>query len=141
MATGGATTHGQIVATQATWFGSASWWFNAYIAERWNVIVDLQPAQGNRVLFTTAPGYIWSDENYYQNQEGMVIIDTTAPQGLWARRGVPLAVRSRMAAQYGGNIDEVISYPLNFKVPSCWYLALSFVISSPDPHCKLVVIV
>ena len=110
MATGGATTHGQIVATQATWFGSASWWFNAYIAERWNVIVDLQPTQGNRLLFTTAPGYIWSDENYYQNQEGLVILDTTAPQGLWARRGVPLAVRSRMAAQYGGNIDEALSY-------------------------------
>jgi outer membrane protein assembly factor BamB len=112
MATGGATTEGQIVATQATWFGSTSWWFNAYIAERWNVIVDLQPTEGNRVLFSTAPGYIWSDENYYQNQEGIVILDTTAPQGLWARRGVPLAVRSRMAAQYGGSIDEVIAYLL-----------------------------
>jgi len=112
IATGGATTTGQIVVTQATWFGSTSWWFNAYIAERWNVIVDIQPDQGNRLLFTTAPGYIWSDENYYQNQEGLVILDTTAPQGLWARGGVPLAVRSRMAAQYGGNIDEVISYLL-----------------------------
>lgn len=112
MATGGATTHGQIVATQATWFGSTSWWFNAYIAERWNVLVDLQPSQGNRMLFTTAPGYIWSDENYYQNQEGLVLLDTTAPQGLWAHRGVPLAVRSRMAAQYGDNIDDVLSYLL-----------------------------
>jgi len=108
IATGDATTNGQIVATDSVWCGG--WWYTYYIAQRWNVILDIVPAQGNRIIIGTSPGYIWSDEDYWQNDKGIILIETTCPQGLWKKDGMPLAIRTRMALQYGENIDDVIRY-------------------------------
>lgn len=108
MATGDATTNGQVVAADGVRCGN--WWYSYYIAQRWNVILDIQPDRGNRVIMATSPGYIWSDENYYQNSEGIILIDTTCPQGLWKKKGFPLAIRSRKAAQYSNSIDDAIHY-------------------------------
>jgi len=106
IATGDATTDGQMVAADSVWFGS--WWYSYYIAQRWNVIMDIIPARGNRIVMGTSPGLIWSDEDYYQNDEGLVLIETTCPQGLWKKNGLPLAVRARTAMQYGSTIDDAI---------------------------------
>jgi len=108
IATGNATTDGQIVASQGVRCGG--WWYSYDIAQRWNVILDIQPNEGNRLITTTSPGYIWSDENYYQNSNGIIIIDTTCPQGLWEKKGLSLAIRTRMAAQYSNSVDDVIYY-------------------------------
>ncbi len=107
IATGDATTNGQIVATDSVWCGG--WWYTYYIAQRWNIILDIVPSQGNRIIIGTSPGYIWSDEDYWQNDKGIILIETTCPQGLW-KNGLPLAVRTRTALQYGENIDDVIEY-------------------------------
>ncbi|MEA2053879.1 MAG: PQQ-binding-like beta-propeller repeat protein [Candidatus Thermoplasmatota archaeon] len=107
IATGDATTNGQVVATDSVWCGG--WWYTYYIAQRWNVILDIVPSQGNRIIMGTSPGYIWSDEDYYQNDKGIIFIETTCPQGLW-KKGLPLAVRARSALQYGESIDNVIKY-------------------------------
>jgi hypothetical protein len=61
-------------------------------------------------MMTCAPGYIWSDHDFYQNDAGLVFIETTLPQGLWSERGLPLAVRARTAVQYAESIDDVIYY-------------------------------
>jgi len=108
IATGDATTNGQVVATDSVWCGG--WWYTYYIAQRWNIILDIVPAQGNRIIIGTSPGYIWSDEDYWQNDKGIILIETTCPQGLWKKNGMPLAIRTRMAMQYGENIDDVIRY-------------------------------
>ncbi|HEC81475.1 MAG TPA: hypothetical protein ENI42_03500, partial [Thermoplasmatales archaeon] len=100
------TTHGQMVISDSVWFGN--WWFSYYIAQRWNVILDVVPDNGNRFIISTSPGYIWSDEDFYQNEKGIAFIETTCPQGLWREKGLPLAVRARNAAQYGDSIDNVI---------------------------------
>jgi len=106
IATGDATSNGQMVASDSVWFGS--WWYSYYIAQRWNVIMDIIPARGNRVVMGTSPGLIWSDEDYYQNDQGLVLIETTCPQGLWKKNGLPLAVRARTAMQYGSTVDDAI---------------------------------
>jgi len=108
IATGDATTEGQVVATDSVWCGG--WWYTYYIAQRWNVILDILPSQGNRIVIGTSPGYIWSDEDYWQNDKGMILIETTCPQGLWKADGTPLAIRTRTAMQYGENIDDIINY-------------------------------
>ncbi|MDD3492612.1 MAG: PQQ-binding-like beta-propeller repeat protein [Candidatus Thermoplasmatota archaeon] len=106
IATGDATTHGQIVAAESVWCGG--WWYSYYIAQRWNVVLDIVPSQGHRIVMGTSPGLIWSDEDYYQNEQGIILIETTSPQGLWKKDALPLAVRARKALQYGDSIDDVI---------------------------------
>lgn len=106
-ATGDATTDGQLVASHTTISGG--WWYSYYIAQRWNVILDIVPSSGYRITMPTSPGLIWSDEDYYQNEQGILLIETTNPQGLWKKDGLPLAVRARTALQYGNSIDDVVS--------------------------------
>ena len=108
IATGDATTNGQIVASQGVRCGN--WWYSYNIAQRWNVILDIRPNKGNRVIMATSPGYIWSDDNYYQNSNGIILIDTTCYQGLWRKNGLSLAIRSRTAAQYSDSVDDAIYY-------------------------------
>jgi len=108
IATGDATTNGQIVASQDVRVGG--WWFPYYVAQRWNVIIDIVPENGNRLTMASAPGYIWSDENYYQNEKGIVILETTCYQGLWKNTGYSMAIRTRRAIQYSDNLDQAIDY-------------------------------
>ena len=111
IATGNATTHGQMVAAHGIRCGG--WWYSYYIAQRWNVVIDIVPSQGYRLVMVSAPGYIWSDDNYYQNEKGIVFMDTTCTQGPWNNKGYPMSIRTRMAAQYGSSLDETIDYLLS----------------------------
>ena len=120
IATGNATTEGQIVAAHDIRCGG--WWYSYYIAQRWNVITDILPSDGHRLIMVSSPGYIWSDENYYQNEQGIVILDTTCSQGLWRNRGYSMAIRMRMAAQYSSNLDQAIDY-LMYKNDGIWTAA------------------
>jgi outer membrane protein assembly factor BamB len=113
IATGDATSDGQLIISNSMWSssnGSGAFWWSNYIAIRWNVVLDVTPTTGNRFMMACAPGYIWSDHDFYQNEAGIVFIETTLPQGLWKERGLPLAVRARTAIQYSNNIDDVIYY-------------------------------
>ena len=108
IATGDATTDGQLVAAHNIRCGG--WWYSYYIAQRWNVILDIAPSDGYRLMLHSSPGFIWSDANYYQNEEGIVIMDTTCAQGLWKNKGYSMVIRTRRAAQYSENLDEAIDY-------------------------------
>jgi len=113
IATGNATTDGQLIISNSMWSsidGAGMWWWSYYIAVRWNILLDVIPTDGYRFQMTCAPGYIWSDHDFYQNNAGMVFIETTVPQGIWSEDGLPLAVRARSAVQYADTIDEVIRF-------------------------------
>ena len=109
-AAGNATKDGNIVISDSVWCGG--WWYSYYIAQRWNVILDIEPSKGHRLIIATSPGYIWSDEDYWQNDAGLAMIETTFIQGVYKLRGLPLAIRARMAIQYGNSIDDIIYYML-----------------------------
>jgi len=116
IATGNATKNGEIIASHSTLF-------NPLIAEKCNIILDVKPSQGYRFIMTTYPGAIWSCEDYYQNERGIILTETELPQGPWTKKGVPKGVRSRNAIQYSSNIDEVISYLMkgnNGLIPNEW---------------------
>jgi outer membrane protein assembly factor BamB len=114
IAVGDATTNGQMVFSHSTIAHDSLWWWNHFIAMRFNVLLDIQPTEGNRVIMSSSPGLIWSDEDYYQNDNGIVLLETTNPQGTYDNLGLPLSIRARKAMQYGNSIDEVVYY-LRYK--------------------------
>lgn len=101
IATGDATSDGGIVVAHSTYF-------DPLIAERCNIVLDVQPTQGYRFVMACVPGSMWSQEDFYLNEKGIVLTETELPQGPWKRKGTPKGVRSRRAIQYSDSIDEVI---------------------------------
>lgn len=118
IATGDATTEGQLVFSHSTICGGGMWWWTYYISLRWNVLLDIEPISGHRIIMPTSPGLIWSDEDYYQNDYGLVLLETTVPQGPYDNKGLPLSIRARNAMQYGDSIDDM-SYALRFRNDGC----------------------
>jgi hypothetical protein len=102
-ATGPATRDGKMV------IGHVTWW-PLTLAEQTNVWLDIQPASGHRMLIQSYPGGIESGTDWYQNDAGVVLTETTIDQTPFNIQGTPVAYRARMAIQYGGDIDEVVRY-------------------------------
>jgi hypothetical protein len=101
-ATGPATRDGKMI------IGHVTWW-PLTLAEQTNVMLDIQPEKGHRVLMQSYPGGIESGTDWYQNDAGVVLTETTIQQTPFNAQGTPVAFRARMAIQYGGNIDEVVA--------------------------------
>jgi Phospholipase B len=101
-AVGPATSDGQVVIGHITmWSLSTSRFFNVWL--------DVKPEQGHRVLMQTYPGGIQSGMDYYQNDAGLVVVETTIGQTRFDPEGLPLASRIRKALQYGDSIDSVVA--------------------------------
>jgi hypothetical protein len=100
-ATGPATRDGKMV------IGHVTWW-PLTLAEQTNVMLDIKPASGHRMLIQSYPGGIESGTDWYQNDAGVVLTETTINQTPFNARGTPVAFRARMAIQYSDNIDDVV---------------------------------
>ena len=100
-ATGPATRDGKMI------IGHVTWWPET-LAEQTNVMLDIKPESGHRVLIQSYPGGIESGTDWYQNDAGMVLTETTLAQTPFNPQGTPVAFRARLAIQYGGNIDEMV---------------------------------
>jgi hypothetical protein len=100
-ATGPATRDGKMV------IGHVTWW-PLTLAEQTNVMLDIQPDSGHRMLMQSYPGGIESGTDWYQNDAGMVLTETTIRQSPFDAQGTPVAFRARLAIQYGGNVDEMV---------------------------------
>ncbi|HTB17021.1 MAG TPA: C45 family autoproteolytic acyltransferase/hydrolase, partial [Bryobacteraceae bacterium] len=102
-ATGAATRDGRMV------IGHTTWW-PLTLAEQTNVMLDIKPASGHRILMQSYPGGIESGTDWYQNDAGVVLTETTINQSPFNMNGTPIAYRARKAIQYGDNIDKVVEY-------------------------------
>lgn len=103
LATGKATRDGKMVVGHTTWWPLT-------LAEQTNVMIDIQPPQGHRILMQSYPGGIESGTDWYQNDAGVVLTETTIRQSPFNPEGTPVAYRARKAIQYGDNIDKVVEY-------------------------------
>ena len=101
LANGSATRDGGIV------FGQLFMW-NGYTGVHWSVICDVVPSKGHRLVYETFPGGIHSGADFYLNDAGIMIGETTVMQTPFDADGTPQSSRIRKAAQYAGNIDEVV---------------------------------
>jgi hypothetical protein len=72
-----------------------------------NVILDLVPAKGQRILMQTAPGWIHSGTDFFVTAAGLVGSETTIGsfEG-FDERGTPEFVRMRRATQDATSLDQ-----------------------------------
>lgn len=100
IATGSATKDGKIVIAHSDWAPYAE-------GERWQVVYDIVPQHGQRILMDGTPGVITSQDDFGMNAAGLMITETTLPMAKgFDVRGIPEFVRSRKAMQYATSIDE-----------------------------------
>ena len=101
-AVGPATLDGRIVIGHITmWSLPTSRFFNVWL--------DVKPSQGHRVVMQSYPGGIQSGMDYYLNDAGLVVAETTIGQTRFDADGQALASRIRQALQYGDSIDSVVA--------------------------------
>jgi hypothetical protein len=72
-----------------------------------NLIEDIVPAHGNRILWQTTPGWIHSGTDFFLTSAGIAGSETTIGQFEgFDTNGVPEFVRMRRATQDAGSLDE-----------------------------------
>jgi hypothetical protein len=102
-ATGPATANGKVVFGHITMFGLH---FGPYV----NVWINCKPTKGQRFAMQAFPGGVWSSQDYYQNDAGILLCETTIDQTPFDASGEPLTTRVRKAIQYSESIDDVVKY-------------------------------
>ncbi len=101
-ANGPATADGKIV------FGHITM-FSLTFVRHFNIWLDVKPEKGHRVLMQTYPGGIQSGMDYYLNDAGMIVAETTIKQTHFDVGGTALASRIRKALQYADSIDAAVA--------------------------------
>jgi hypothetical protein len=100
IATGSATTDGKIVIGHESF---TEFWNGQYM----NVILDITPEKGNRVVMQTSPGWIASMTDFWVTGGALVVVETTLVGFTgYDTTKVPEYVRAREASQYATSIDE-----------------------------------
>jgi len=100
VATGSYTKDGKVIIGHNAWTGYME-------GERWNIVFDILPQQGHRILMDGFPGLIHSADDFGINAAGIMITETTISQfNGFDPNGVPEFVRARKAMQYSASIDD-----------------------------------
>ncbi len=100
VATGSYTKDGRPVIAHNAWTGYVE-------GVRWNIIFDIAPTRGHRIIMDGFPGLIHSADDFGINSAGIVITETTISQfSGFDPAGVPEFVRARKAMQYSSSIDD-----------------------------------
>ncbi|MFA6128166.1 MAG: C45 family peptidase [Bacteroidales bacterium] len=99
IATGTMTADGKIVLGHNTMTG----FYYAYC----NVVLDILPEKGKRILMQTQPGFIHSGTDFFVTSAGLVGSETTIGAFFgFDEKGIPEFARMRTAAQYASTIEE-----------------------------------
>jgi hypothetical protein len=100
VATGSYTQDGKIVIAHNDWTEYKE-------GSRWNIMFDIAPAKGYRILMDGMPGLIHSGDDYGINSAGIAITETTIGYFVgFDPNAVPEFVRARKAMQYSSSIDD-----------------------------------
>jgi hypothetical protein len=100
VATGSYTKDGKVVMAHNNW--------TFYLdGQHWNIIFDIVPERGYRILMDGLPGIIHSADDFGINSAGILITETTIAGFFgWASDGIPEFVRARKAMQYSASVDD-----------------------------------
>jgi Phospholipase B len=78
-----------------------------YVEALANVVIDIKPATGHRILMQTQPGFIHSGTDFFITDAGLVGSETTIGDFQhFSETGIPEFVRMRRATQDATNIDQ-----------------------------------
>lgn len=100
IATGDATTDGKVVMAHNSWAGYA-------LLRFCNIIVDIVPEKGHRILMQSWGPCIYSATDFFITGAGLIGTETTIGGFTgFDRKGTPVFERARRAMQYADTIDE-----------------------------------
>jgi len=101
IATGSSTSDGKIVIGHNLWWGYL-------MGQRANVMLDIKPEKGNRVMFDAFCGMLHSGTDFAMNSAGMVLCETTISGFAgFDPQGIPEFVRMRKAIQYSNSLKDM----------------------------------
>jgi hypothetical protein len=100
VATGSYTKDGGVIIAHNAW--------TYYLDGRhWNIVFDIVPKNGHRILMDGIPGLIHSGDDFGMNSAGILITETSiSGYSGWNSDGIPEFVRARKAMQYSASIDD-----------------------------------
>ena len=102
IATGDATADHTIVMGHNTW----SDYDEDYM---YNIVFDVTPASGHSFRYQGSGASIWSGEDWYVNDSGLMVCETSLDDYASGRPdGVPVFVRIRQALQYDTSVTQVV---------------------------------
>jgi hypothetical protein len=102
VAAGKLTKDGEVVIAQTTWQRFAN-------GDAYNVILDIAPRRGARLLMQSVPGYVASSTDFWVTDAGLAVAETSINGSGFDPAGLPEFFRARRAAQYAETIDEWIA--------------------------------
>jgi hypothetical protein len=71
-----------------------------------NIILDIKPEKGNRIIMQTCPCWIWSGSDFFVTSKGIIGTETTIGGFIPYEKKYPIGYRIRKAMQYGNTLDE-----------------------------------
>jgi hypothetical protein len=78
--------------------------------QNFNIILDVKPVKGHRMLFQCAPGYISSQTDFFINSKGFIGTETTFGGFNAYKQGDPITCRIRHCMQYANTLDEYVTF-------------------------------
>jgi hypothetical protein len=91
-------------------------WTDYVIGSRWNIVFDIKPEKGHRMLMDGLPGVISSMDDFGVNERGIMITETTITGFTgFDPKGKPEFERARKAMQYSDSIDDYTRIMLEGK--------------------------
>ena len=104
LAIGDATADGKAVMAHNSWTDFA-------YGENQNMILDIQPSEGHRIMMQAQPGFIQSGTDYFVMDSGLMGTETTIGGfSLYKEGEAPEFFRIRMAMQYSDTLDDFVNY-------------------------------
>lgn len=105
---------------------SQNCWDRFPAADHYNIILDIQPSNGNRMLFQCPPGYIASTIDWWITGADLMITETTISRfNKFDETKTPEFIRSRKASQYAANLGawkEIMCSDCNGGYSGSWLL-------------------
>jgi hypothetical protein len=71
-----------------------------------NVILDIKPEKGYRMIMQTSPCWIWSGTDFFITSRGIIGTETTIGGFFPYEKKYPIGYRIRKAMQYGKSLDD-----------------------------------
>jgi len=83
--------------------------FCDFIDGQWsNIILDINPANGHRMIMQTSPCWIWSGTDFFITSKGIIGTETTIGGFVPYEKKFPIGYRIRQAMQYGDSMDDYV---------------------------------
>jgi hypothetical protein len=88
--------------------------FSDFIDGQWgNIILDINPDKGHRIIMQTSPCWIWSGTDFFITSKGIIGTETTIGGFIPYEKKFPIGYRIRRAMQYGNTLDDYVNILLH----------------------------